>query len=432
MFAELFVSPATSVAAAAHFECLQNFSSQEYPVLWPSMSLIFRRKMSLEDATRLASSMPLEKAMDISYPGVDKSAVLAHRVDVKRYLSNAFKDPQKLLEVMLLTNSFISGSRALDFFLPGVVEPSDWDVFCCGEDYQSLLLLHELKLQGFVPALPEVSDMDAYNYGDKHNVLEGTVDFNSTIHKVQLIRCPMFSDLGVLLGFHSSIVRCMISGHSLVSVNSTLTSRRMSTQYYVSEPLASTRDAAILKYVNRGIKYIPNDSQEVLEYTNAVSSLENCGSYVLPLDDIYSEESGFRKVCTFARMKTYQNRWIVAAGRVEMIHGPTVRHGDDSDVVEGLFRSQMATTLELVSRDLAIRVSEPNAYALRSHKAVLVLDKLGNSVVCIRNLTDLYSPEEKRWVECSGLRSLHCAIDSEVDGHSMEVQTLLNEMDLTP
>jgi hypothetical protein len=81
----------------------------------------------------------------------DATVAQCHRVRVNplKYLSKSFKYAVTLLSVMFDTGCVISGSRALDFFVPGSAnQDSDWDFYVPGYKESVADMIHALTLCG--------------------------------------------------------------------------------------------------------------------------------------------------------------------------------------------------------------------------------------------------------------------------------------------
>ncbi|KAM4063824.1 hypothetical protein HRG_012524 [Hirsutella rhossiliensis] len=81
-------------------------------------------KLNLGDALALKDAFSYSPILSQCYRA---------RADPVAYLSASFKHPLTLLSAMFDTGCVISGSRALDFFVPGSARPdSDWDFYVPG------------------------------------------------------------------------------------------------------------------------------------------------------------------------------------------------------------------------------------------------------------------------------------------------------------
>lgn len=323
----------------------------------------------------MTSMMPLEKVIDYRvdnmggpdqdtmktmFPGLDVNAIREDRVDIKKYLSTLFKDPAGFMKIMLLTDSFISGSRALEFFLPGMKSrDSDWDIFCVGSNVQCMLLVDELRRQGFETIqsagsnYAEAESLDFREAGSPFRVLHGEIWRGSNVYKVQVMNCACSSELEVVLDFHSSAVACIISGHSAVSVFSTLTSNHKSMAFEIRNAgFLRTAEVAMQKYRERGVKYVGKEDPEVSRLESSSLSLYNSGSCVLQFMDEYGGDTGLRRMCLLKSQITHSRLWTMKDGRVNV--NTTLWRAMDKAFHSGAYGSlvSLRVTKELHDRGL--------------------------------------------------------------------------------
>lgn len=186
-------------------------------------------------------------------------------------------NPEELLRCMCIYNVVISGSRAAEYFSPGLAMiDSDWD-FYIGDNEQSVLVfMYCLTRMGVQWEHAGSNDFDCnklhYN-GLKFNCIKGTINHNNTSIGIQPIMYkPLYgSPLRYLSAFHSTIVQCYISGASAVCMYSDLTSNHKSLSWlYRANHFSTTMKKLDYwhlnmgnKYEVRGVKYITYD-----EYNN--------------------------------------------------------------------------------------------------------------------------------------------------------------------
>lgn len=79
-------------------------------------------------------SLTAARAMPRSFPGsVELEESYNKRINPVEFFSKTFNYPVTLLSAMFDTGCILSGSRALDFFIPGSAQPdSDWDFYVPG------------------------------------------------------------------------------------------------------------------------------------------------------------------------------------------------------------------------------------------------------------------------------------------------------------
>lgn len=80
-------------------------------------------------------------AIGATQPSGYYTDLVNRRTDPRHMLRQIVPDPESLLETLVVTHSFLSGSRAADFFCPGLcTTDSDWDFYCIGNACHSLFL----------------------------------------------------------------------------------------------------------------------------------------------------------------------------------------------------------------------------------------------------------------------------------------------------
>lgn len=104
------------------------------------------------------------------------------RKSIVRYLSPHFPNPRTLLESMLFSDVYLSGSRALDYFVPGSTSnDSDWD-FYVGSD--------STKIYSFMQFMESIGTRwitaaewfeDRLNDGVSHGITEGQIEHLESI-----------------------------------------------------------------------------------------------------------------------------------------------------------------------------------------------------------------------------------------------------------
>ncbi|KAH7248332.1 hypothetical protein B0J15DRAFT_400868 [Fusarium solani] len=85
-----------------------------------------------ETILHLAGLLPIADVVSLKRATHDLLPVLAERIDPSRYLQSTgpFADSPELLEVMARHGAVLSGSRALEYFVPGSsTNDSDWDFY---------------------------------------------------------------------------------------------------------------------------------------------------------------------------------------------------------------------------------------------------------------------------------------------------------------
>lgn len=161
----------------------------------------------------------------------DVEAYIKDRTNPMFYLRKLTHQPELLLAAMCACDVFLSGSRAAEYFCPGLAEASsDWDFFVEDDTDKVVHFLYLMECIGvhWEPSNPsESSKRHPHNNYEIIKVFSGVLTSNSTEGKVQLV-CCYASPIEHVLSFHSSIVQCFISGCCAVSMYDKLTSRARS------------------------------------------------------------------------------------------------------------------------------------------------------------------------------------------------------------
>lgn len=173
------------------------------------------------------------------------------RCDPILYLSQLTEHSRPLLAVMASTGVVLTGSRAAEYFNPGLCKAdSDWDFF--GGGNLDALVRFTKCMQKFGTVWGPVLDSCDGGYS-KVDVLTGTLNG----HKVQLI-CSFrhtFETMEYILSFHSSIVQCLLSGFCAVSLYDSLSCKKLSLPWSPTHP-ATEPVEAWAKYKERGVRYV--------------------------------------------------------------------------------------------------------------------------------------------------------------------------------
>ena len=137
---------------------------------------------------------------------------LRHIYNVNDYLA-CFEDPASMIKVMRATNTILSGSRALAYFLPSIrrhVQSSDWDFYVNEQD--SAIVQREFVLQGYLLVRRKESDgkLNPFTLLEYRNIDGETL-------QLVALHANMTAFL-ILKGFHMSIVQNCISGFGCYSM----------------------------------------------------------------------------------------------------------------------------------------------------------------------------------------------------------------------
>lgn len=179
------------------------------------------------------------------------------RINPITYMKQLTKHSENLLRVMTTLGVILSGSRAANYFYPGLcTKDSDWD-FYCDSDVNTVVrfstYMNRIGVQWDM--LPRGGNRRGY---DKCNVLRGTHSEDGVTQRVQFI-WSMYgrkNAIPMIVSFHSSVVQCFITGYCAVSMYGPLLSKGQSLAWVQAK---DHRTSARRKYAKRGIKYVSYD-----------------------------------------------------------------------------------------------------------------------------------------------------------------------------
>lgn len=268
----------------------------------------------MEIAQNIVSGMALEDVCDSDmmhsmFPHLDLTKVVERRLDPKRYLSGLVEDVEGLLEVMLITNSFIGGSRATEFFTPGAASSgSDWDIFCCGGQRQQRVLVDWMTDHGL--EIPDESDEVNFYRRDLF-IISGSIQKGRSSVRVQLVKSGHGTDINAVFRFHSSITQCLITGYAALSLMSKTTRLSKSVEWVRDE----TSPEAVQKYMSRGIEYV---DPSVLDGEGTLAErLERGDSYAMPFGPLglYRHED-YKLIADMMLSISKRIQWTCLDGRI--------------------------------------------------------------------------------------------------------------------
>ena len=170
------------------------------------------------------------------------------RTSCYRLFQGLVDDPNELLKVMLDTRSVLSGSRALDYFVPGSCSvDSDWDFYCpylIEEVRQFTSKLKDLGVtwnKSIPESLDSTSDESDASYEGLplFTMISGTIKKNGRENKVQVMWKCCLSATQSIVDFHSSAAQCFVSGFAAGSFHHYLTSRNLFVAWSLNDRIRS-------------------------------------------------------------------------------------------------------------------------------------------------------------------------------------------------
>jgi len=104
-----------------------------------------------EILSNIISNLSISDCENVTAALGTKDTILEHRKSIVRYLSAAFTNVHGLLATMFDFDCILSGSRALEYFIPGSIsEDSDWDFFISDNGCSVESMLYSFEISGVV------------------------------------------------------------------------------------------------------------------------------------------------------------------------------------------------------------------------------------------------------------------------------------------
>lgn len=234
----------------AQTTCSHSTTAEVHPAKDNVMTLTTDSVLHEDPKQNAILHLAFDEYVQASMSSTARECILDYRSDIAGYLRSLTPEPERLLKVMLLTDTIIAGSRAAGFFVPGLANrDSDWDFFCCGTPLQRRTFLEFMIGSGFTT---NGCNCDSPPYPRRFRVLSGTLTNGSGRHSVQLISDSSRSEVAVVSCFHSSILWCYISGSDAVSIEPGVSAERTSVICHLSKHDNHSR----VKYRDRGVTYV--------------------------------------------------------------------------------------------------------------------------------------------------------------------------------
>lgn len=201
------------------------------------------------------------------FPKVEQEVIEAScrkRLDIEAYMDTFIGCGRETLNLMLITETFLGGSRAADFFVKGVsTEQSDWDFYCTGDRDDIGFVTLWLISKGFTESEASVkANLDRGYEGifPRGVFFTGTLvakDGRPTV-KVQLMGPRCTWPLNTILQYDITCIQAFISGLAAVHLHYPLTSKKkMFSVLDLSNPRYDV--ARIQKYKSRGFELVRHE-----------------------------------------------------------------------------------------------------------------------------------------------------------------------------
>lgn len=249
------------------------------------------RKLNIDILNQIVKYIDIENievACKSLVPTISKheiDSIIRHRENPMILLRNLTNKPELLLLSMGFAEVVLSGSRATEYFYPGIISnESDWDFYCPPKPelvnaFETFLEIIGVKWVHRINADRD-EEIDSNNKYYGFNITIGKIECNGTIHTIQLIRDTMdrYYPFNIIVKFHSSIVQnfISISGAVCMYKNLTMKGRSIAWDSRIENRVAiKDSQEARSKYILRGIKYMSYEW-----YTNVDQDIEN--HYISP------------------------------------------------------------------------------------------------------------------------------------------------------
>lgn len=163
------------------------------------------------------------------------------RLDPRRLFRQLVKDPDELMKVMRECNVVLSGSRAVEYFMPGsCTQDSDWDFYLLSNEPVRSSIVNDTQVtnacydsntvsfEAYMETLgiqweSPISTEDWYDELHLQDIKTGKlITKHETEAKVQLIYVGNQGILNTIVRFHSTTPQCFISGSAVVHMYSSL------------------------------------------------------------------------------------------------------------------------------------------------------------------------------------------------------------------
>jgi hypothetical protein len=163
----------------------------------------------------------------------ERESIRRSRFSPIRHLSPLKCSPLAMLALMRNTGTILSGSRAVDYFVPGSCNSdSDWDFYCDDDENSVLAFALWSTCLGVVwDPLVQAKEADEAEDGPYRkagfSIARGTISTKEGSNPIQLMWKSGMSAAQSITKFHSTVPQCFISGFCAVSLYHHLTSKSM-------------------------------------------------------------------------------------------------------------------------------------------------------------------------------------------------------------
>lgn len=322
--------------------------------------------------------------------GVSLEDINERRRDPNRYFQELLPDTQKLLRSMIVTGTILSGSRAAGYFYPSACgSDSEWDFYCPGYPLSVARFASSLSEMGVVwkPSPRHLTNRSVEWDPPKLSILDGYIGSA----RIQLVWRAHSPPMQLVMGLHSSVVQCFLTGYCAVSMYHDLSRKSLTYLWYGTGVHDVAGHAWLLqKYRARGFNPMrpPDDENgRMRRVSDGRPLLVDTLQYVKSLCP-----SGYATARLMMR-SVLETRWVqhtLATNRVTTFLGPfsSSRPGSSSRLsdgfafasacayhwasadkwgVESVRATDAAFHIEMRGEEWRVRCYDPDCYLIVTH-----------------------------------------------------------------
>lgn len=219
----------------------------------------------------------LARAALLSPNGVTITCECRSRLSITGYLLRDTGHGEDLLSLMDKYMVYISGSRALNFFVPGCTDvDSDWDFYVPTSNVRPFMTSLS-SMMGVVwdpdTDIPNFTDDIVYSLRSCRGVHNGMIGTRQRSTKIQVIleRRSNISKPAAVLEFCHSAVQCIITAHGACHLYGKLANEGTSIAWSYVEP-GTTDQQSMNKYAKRGYRFIEHKARTPARYRSATDA----------------------------------------------------------------------------------------------------------------------------------------------------------------
>ncbi|KAK8900856.1 hypothetical protein QC760_010620 [Botrytis cinerea] len=193
-----------------------------------------------------------------------KLDLFKRRSDPKRAFDDLYVDTIALLNAMRKYRVILSGSRALNFFVPGVSNSrSDYNFYCGASAYDIQGFLAYMESVGFIFTDPVQITPRSHLYSSNISGVNGYINNRDGKVKVQIMWGKIFgSSLSCVARFRCTAEQCFITGFAAVCMYKELTTNMLSVNLWPSDQFIGQIVKG--KYTERGFECMDSPGKIII------------------------------------------------------------------------------------------------------------------------------------------------------------------------